>query len=121
MIAYFHKFIPKIALVLKPLYNLISSAKFKNTKIKWTIETDKSFLDAKYALSEATLLAHPQTNAHLSITTDSSEIGAAGVLEQTCDGITEPIAFFSKAYNSAQQKYSTFSRELLAIYLGVKQ
>ena len=32
-----------------------------------------------------------------------------------------PVAFYSKGLNSAQRKYSTFERELLAAFLSVKK
>ena len=32
-----------------------------------------------------------------------------------------PVAFYSKGLNSAQQKYSTYDRELLTCYLAVKK
>lgn len=33
----------------------------------------------------------------------------------------KPIAFFSRKQNIAQKAYSTYDREILAIYLSVKQ
>jgi len=34
--------------------------------------------------------------------------------------IWRPLAFFSKRFSPAQRKYSTFSRQLLGLYLAVK-
>ncbi|MGR0295470.1 ribonuclease H family protein [Klebsiella pneumoniae] len=45
-------------------------------------------------------------------------MGAA--LQQSEQGILRPIGFFSRAFNSAQTKYSTYDRELLAIYEAVR-
>jgi hypothetical protein len=42
------------------------------------------------------------------------------VLQQRVKNAWRPLAFFSKKFNPAQQKYSAYDRELLAIYEAVK-
>jgi hypothetical protein len=42
------------------------------------------------------------------------------VLQQRVDNAWQPLAFFSKKLNPAQQKYSAYDRELLAVYEAVK-
>jgi hypothetical protein len=42
------------------------------------------------------------------------------VLQQRVDNAWQPLVFFSKKLNSAQQKYSAYDRELLAVYEAVK-
>jgi cleavage and polyadenylation specificity factor subunit 1 len=42
------------------------------------------------------------------------------VLQQHVQNAWQSLAFFSKKLNSAQQKYSAYDRELLAIYEAVK-
>jgi cleavage and polyadenylation specificity factor subunit 1 len=44
----------------------------------------------------------------------------AAVLQQHVDNAWQPLAFFSKKFYSAQQKYSAYDRELLAVYEVVK-
>ena len=44
-------------------------------------------------------------------------IGA--VLEQHCNGVWQPLAFYSQQLRKAERKYSAFDRELLAIYLSI--
>ena len=39
---------------------------------------------------------------------------------QKIGNVWRPLAFFSKSLSPAQRKYSTFSRELLGLYLAVK-
>ena len=41
-------------------------------------------------------------------------------LDQLVDGEWKPLAFFSRKLSRAELKYSTFDRELLAIYLSIK-
>ena len=48
--------------------------------------------------------------------TNASKIAVGAVLLQSdSDGIERPVSFFSKKLSSAQQNYSTFEREYLAI------
>jgi cleavage and polyadenylation specificity factor subunit 1 len=42
------------------------------------------------------------------------------VLQQRVNSAWQPLAFFSKKLNSAQQKYSVYNRELLPVYESVK-
>ena len=43
------------------------------------------------------------------------------VLQQCIHGVWTPISFFSRKLLPAENKYSTFGNELLAIYLAVKK
>jgi transposase InsO family protein len=57
----------------------------------------------------------------MTLTTDASAIAAGAALHQVYpDGYSEPLAFFSKQFSPTQQRYSTFDRELTAIYLAVQ-
>jgi cleavage and polyadenylation specificity factor subunit 1 len=42
------------------------------------------------------------------------------VLQQRVNNTWQPLAFFSRKLNPAQQKYSAYDRELLAVYEAVK-
>lgn len=42
------------------------------------------------------------------------------VLQQINNDIAKPISFFSAKMTTTQRKYSTFSKELLVIYLAIK-
>lgn len=68
----------------------------------------------------ATLLAHPLSSGKYSITTDASTIAIGSVLEQLENNQWKPLAFFSKKLSNAEQKYSAFDRELLAIYQSIR-
>ena len=83
-------------------------------------ECQSAFLAAKSALVTATLLHHLHSNAKTSITVDASDRAVSGQLEQLLNGIWCPVAFFSRKLSNAERKYSTFDRELLAIFLAVK-
>jgi cleavage and polyadenylation specificity factor subunit 1 len=66
------------------------------------------------------LLAHPEPSAQLALVTDASSSAMGAVLQQRVNNAWQPLAFFSKKLNAAQQKYSAYDRELLAVYETVK-
>ena len=71
-------------------------------------------------MAEVSLLTHPHHDALTSIMTDASDTAVGAVLQQEIDNHWHPIAFFSKKLTPAETRYSTFDRELLAIYLAVR-
>ena len=79
-----------------------------------------SFENFKRELSSISALAHPVPEAPLSLTVDASDSAVGSVLQQVVKGITQSVAFFSCQIKSAERQYSTFDRELLAIYLSVR-
>ncbi|BHF67339.1 hypothetical protein SprV_0301036500 [Sparganum proliferum] len=81
-----------------------------------------AFEEAKKALTDATMLHHLSSDAHaqLILTTDASSSAVGTVLHQPVNNQLQPLAFFSQKLQPAQTRYSTFSRELLAIYLAIR-
>ena len=82
---------------------------------------DGHFQCSKVALAAATGLAHPSATAETSINTDASDTAVNVVLQQRLDGVWTPISFFSRKFQAAEKKYSTFDKELLAMYMAVKK
>ena len=117
MINFYHRFLPTIASQLAPLHAASSG---RGKELTWTTECQKAFENAKAALAHATLLHHPKANAPTSITVDASDLAIGAQLDQLHNGYWVPIAFFSRKLSSAEKKYSTFDRELLAAYQAVR-
>ncbi|GFW39232.1 transposon Tf2-9 polyprotein [Trichonephila clavipes] len=67
------------------------------------------------------LYSHAYNSAKLSLWTDASEKAVGGSLMQLCQNNWEPVAFLSVKLSKSQQKWSTYDRELLAIYISVKR
>ncbi|GFY21626.1 transposon Tf2-11 polyprotein [Trichonephila clavipes] len=129
---FYRRFVPKAAHLLAPLNKFLEGIKnFKKSKkvpcknlrdsIQWTEEAEQAFNDAKNALADATLLRHPIPGAKLSLWTDASDKAVGGSLMQLCQNNWEPVAFLSVKLSKSQQKWSTYDRELLAIYISVKR
>ena len=51
---------------------------------------------------------------------DASDTAVGGVLQQFVNDSWQPISFFSKRLLPAETRYSTFGRELLAIYFAIR-
>ena len=117
MVNYYNRFIPAAATILQPLY---AATKGCAQLIRWTALVDAAFQKAKTALSEATMLVHPCADAPLALTTDASDLAIGAVLEQFVDQSWQPLAFYSRQLRPPERKYSTFDRELLALYLAVR-
>ena len=80
----------------------------------------KNFIYLQSYLSASATLAHPLPNSIIALTTDASDIGIGACLEQHTERGWQPISFFSKKLKKSEQKYSTFDRELLALYEAVR-
>lgn len=119
MLNFYHRFLPRAAHVLHPLYSTLKQAKAKDV-IDWTENRIEAFNASKALLAHATLLAHPEIDATIALTVDASDTAVGAVLEQFVNDSWQPLGFFSRQLRTPEQKYSTFDRELLALYLGVK-
>ncbi|GFX27168.1 retrovirus-related Pol polyprotein from transposon 412 [Trichonephila clavipes] len=99
-----------------PLTNLLR----KDTPFEWTSETQEAFDDIKKAILNPPVLALPDQNAELQITTDASSRGIGAVLEQRYpNSEVKPLYFFSKKLNPSQSKYNATVLEFFAIYTAL--
>ena len=122
MVNFYHRFIPQAAALLAPLHSLAAPEHDppRRATVTWTAEAEAAFTQAKTALATVALLAHPVKDADLSLSTDASNSAAGGVLHQRVGDSWQPLGFFSRKFTPAQRRYSTFGRELLAMYLAVR-
>ncbi|XP_011688456.1 PREDICTED: uncharacterized protein LOC105450360 [Wasmannia auropunctata] len=119
MLNFYRRFIPRAAAAQALLHDLLGSKKGA-TVLEWTAETKQAFEDTKNSLAQTALLAHPKAHTELALFTDASDRCVGAVLQQRQGEDWEPLAFYSKKLNPTEVKYSTFDRELLAIYLAIK-
>lgn len=119
---FYRKFMPNAIETQAVLLEMIpGNKKNDRTLLTWTNEAKSAFEKCKLDLSNAALLAHPSKTAELSLYVDASDIGAGAALHQIVDNALQPLGFFSKKFDKAQLRYSTYDRELTAMYLAVKQ
>ena len=121
LVNFYHRFIPHAAELLRPLNELLPNLTTSTKTVTWTEETQAAFQAAKEALANVTLLSHPHPAAPLAIMSDASDVAVGAVLQQWVDGQWHPIAYFSRKLTPPETRYSTFDRELLAVYLSIRQ
>ena len=116
LVNFYHRFLPHCAELMLPLHSLL---KGKSQSITWTDAATASFHATKDALAKASLLSYPRPDAPACLMTDVSDTAVDAVLQQNVQGTWTPISFSHKL-TPAETRYSTFDRELLAVYLGIK-
>lgn len=121
MCNFYRRFMAHAAEHQAPLQSLIVGNK-KNDKspVVWTPEAEVAFNQCKQDLINATCLAHPAPTAELILTADASNTAVGAVIQQKINDHLQPLGFFSKRLSEAQRNYSTYDRELLAIFLAIK-
>lgn len=89
------------------------------SKVSWTEKATAAFEHCKASLENAVTLSHPGEEGTLYLMCDASNACVGAVLQHKIEGVWKPLGYFSKRLSEAQKKYSTYDRELLAIYLAI--
>ena len=120
MINFYRSLLPNIAAFQESLNGFQRGSPPKNKKLVWNEQQTKDFEEIKNLIANAALLAHPSPDADICLFVDASESSIGGVVQQFINNKWEPLGFYSKSLSIAQRKYSTYDRELLAIYKSIK-
>lgn len=119
-IGFYRRFIPQFSHTAAPLLSLVTKSLKKPREYLWTAEHDDAFNQLKGKLAERILLHHPNPQCSTySLVTDASATCVGAALHQTDSQSPVPLGLFSKTLSPTQRAYSTFDRELLAVYLAV--
>ena len=119
---FYRRFTPNAGGILQPLHSLLTPGKRTKKIVQWSTTADIAFHATKSSLAQAVSLAFPVSGAKISQMTDASDIVVGATLLQEVDGHQQLLGFFSQILSPAQRNYSysSFDRELLAIYLSLK-
>ena len=118
LLTYYSKFLPNMADVLAPLYQLLH----KDVNWKWTNVEKKAFQASKDLLTSDSLLVHFNPDFELVLMCDASSYGIGAVLAHRMpDGTERPIGYASRSLSKAQRNYCQLEREALALIFGVKR
>ena len=114
---WFSPFIPSLATLADPLWNLIK----KDVKWDWNSECQAAWKRVIQAILNAPILEHVITGSTSILVPDASGIGIGGALLQE-----EPkskklglLSFFARKLIPAEQRYCTLELEALAIIYGL--
>ena len=95
----------------------INCLNFQKRQIRRKEKHPKFFDAIKCVIGCEVLLAYLDFNATFEIYTDASKIKIGAVIPQKVN----PIAFYSRKMNSAQQNYTTTEKELIYIVAYLKE
>ena len=115
------KCIQNYSIIAKPLTELTGGPKKK--KIEWTSEMDIAYKKLKEMLIDEVLLGfhdYSENSSEIELYVDASGTGAGACLIQLQEGVYKTIGYASTTFTSAQRRYSTIERELVALRWGVK-
>jgi len=115
--SYYRRFIRGFSDTAAPLNQLLK----KDTPFCWTTECQSAFEQVKEKLMEDPVLTLPNDNDNYILDTDASDYGLGAVLSQVQNGEEKVIAYAFQTIASAEQRYDTTLKELLAIVYGLKQ
>jgi hypothetical protein len=120
MVNFYRAHLGKAADIQRHLSKFLHGTKKRDqSKIEWDSEAEQAFEQSKESLQSAVTLSFPLPDVPLALMTDASGTSAGGVLQQKVGTTWKPLGYFSKAFSEAQRKYSTYDRELTAIYMSI--
>ena len=120
LVNFYHRFQPHLAAALAPLHGFLQGRPKPHGTLIWTAATTAAFHAVKNAFADAVTLRHPHPTAPYNLMVDASDVAVGAVLQQEVNGEFYPVSFFSRKLQPRETKYSTFCRELLAIYLAIR-
>lgn len=121
MLNFYRRFLPKAAITQAPLQDYLkNSKKNDNRKITWNDCSCAAFEKCKSDLANAVTLNFQEPDQQLYLMTDASDLAIGAALHTAKGTVFKPIAFFSRKLSPAEQKYSAYDKELLAIYSSVR-
>jgi hypothetical protein len=118
---FYRDFIPQFSSVLASILYKMSQSEKKFKSRSKSDEAYESFDKLKTALTSSPLLAFPDFNLPFMIQCDASNVAVGAVLGQIVDKKFRSVMYGSRHLTSAESRYSTTERELLAIVWATKR
>ncbi|GFX08698.1 transposon Tf2-6 polyprotein [Trichonephila clavipes] len=115
---YFRKFIPAYSQIAKPLNDLTR----KDNPFMFEQPQMEAFEKLKKLLTESPVLSIFQQGRTTELHTDASQQGYGAVLLQEAeDGKLHPVQYMSQKTTPAEEKYSSYELEVLAVVNALKE
>lgn len=115
---YYRRFVQDFSSITAPLTDLIK--KSAPNKVKWTVETEKSFNRVKELLCSGPVLKVPDFRKPFIVQTDASEVGVGAVLSQIVDGEEHPVMYLSRKLLPREKRYAVVEKECLAVRWAIE-
>ena len=114
--SYYRRFIKGFAAIAVPLHRLTQ----KNVPFEWSADCEDAFCTLRDALIQPPIMAYPDASHPFTIFTDASHSAIGCVLSQIQDGTERVVAYASHVLTAAEQRWSTYDRELWAIVWSIR-
>jgi RNase H-like domain found in reverse transcriptase len=105
---YHRKFVRNFSTIATPLTK-------SKTPFEWNHEQETAFTQLEEALMNTPILRCADISLPYEVQTDASETGIGAVLQQKDENGTRPVAYMSRKLNAAEENYTVYDRELLAV------
>ncbi|KAL0190875.1 hypothetical protein M9458_013573, partial [Cirrhinus mrigala] len=116
---FYRRFIQGFSATAAPLTAL---TKPSHGTFRHTPEAIQAFKTLCHLFTTAPVLTHPNPDKPFVVEVDASDVGVGAVLSQRGpDGKLHPCSFFSRKFNSTQQRHGVGDRELLAIKWALEE
>lgn len=115
-LSYYRKFLPQFAVLSSPLFDLNR----KMTKFEWGIPQETAFRKLIDELLHHATLAHLDPDSPITVKTDASRLGLAGMLLQEKDGENRLVACCSRRLRGVETNYGVTDLEGLAVRLSAQ-
>lgn len=119
---FYRRFIHSYSRIVRPLTDLLKGSVNgrKPGRLQMNEEEKAAFRRVCEAFTRAPILVHYDPEKPLRLETDASGFASAAILSQLCSIGDEnpqwhPVAYWSKKFIPAEQRYETYDQELLAI------
>ena len=113
MVGYLQKFLPKLSQTNKILRQLCEN----NTEFHWDNRHQEAYDQIKKMVTQSPVLRFYDVDKPVTLQTDASKHGIAGVLMQE----QQPVAYASKALDKAQTNYAVIEKEMLAMVYACRK
>lgn len=115
---YFRKFIPSYSVIAKPLSDLLK----KERIFQFGENEEQAFETLKQSLSSQPVLCLYKQGAETELHTDASKFGyGACLMQKSDDNKLHPVYYMSKKTTPAEERYSSYELEVLAVIQAVKK
>ena len=116
-LSWYRKFLPQFATVAAPIHSVTNLTKANRRNFKWLRAQSLAFYRLQQMLiNEPLFLHYPISDVPLILSTDASNLGIGGVLQQEVNGELRNLYYHSQLMTHCERKYSAIEKEALAIY-----